>query len=240
MEIPHKKIIKAFSHLLFPPLCLHCRQEVLEEAFPLCTDCLSLLELIDPVERCPYCFASDYCPERRVCGLCVKRLPMLHGIAAAFDYIGPAATLIRKMKYTNQPYLAEGCGAYLAAQLLRLEWPLPDVIVPVPIATTHWLERGYNQSVLLAQSISRLIQKPVAEVLVRRSGDYSQAGLSRHQRTKLGGSKFQLKPGYSLQDKTVLLVDDVMTTGSTIRKCAEAMMREYPGSIYGLAVCRAL
>jgi competence protein ComFC len=235
-----KSIGKAFINLLYPPLCKHCQEILQNDSHLLCKECLCLLELIDPLERCPYCFSADVSHEIQVCAPCMKKPPVLNGMAAAFDYAGPAASLVRKMKYTNQPYLAEGCAAYLGAQFLQLEWPMPDVIVPVPIAFTHLLERGYNQSLILSQEFAKIVQRPVQEALVRRSGDYSQAGLEKHQRIKLDGNTIELKKKQQLQDKTILLIDDVMTTGSTMRKCAESLLEDCPKSVYGIAVCRAV
>lgn len=235
-----RKFGKSSISLLYPPLCLHCREGLEDSSHLLCGTCLSLLELIDPKERCPRCFSPDFFPEKLLCSECIRSKPICDAIAAAFDYVGPAATLIQKLKYGDQSYLAKGCGGYLAAQFLRLGWPIPDVIVPVPISLAHWMERGFNQSLLLAQTLSGILNVPVQEALKRKSGDYSQAGLSRSQRVKLDGATVHLKKAQQLQDKCVLLIDDVMTTGSTMRKCAEAMLEECPAHIYGLAVCRAI
>lgn len=236
------QIGRAFINLVYPPICLSCKDGILDETHLLCEDCLLLMELIDPVERCPHCFSIDYVPDHGVCTDCVRKPPVLQGIAAAFDYVGPAACLVKKLKYGDLPYLSKGCAAFLAAQFLRLEWPLPDVIIPVPIARTHLLERGYNQSLLLAKDLGEILCCPIKEALYRKSGDYSQAGLSRRQRMELDGAYIQLKTELKqeLHDKCVLLVDDVMTTGSTMRKCAEALFEKSPAAIYGLAVCRAI
>ena len=237
---PFQLIRKAFFNLVYPPLCLYCKETVQTEEHLLCFSCLTLLQLIDPSERCPYCFSSQFCIEKRLCPECIRKPPILNGIAGAFDYAGPAACLIRKLKYADLPYLANGCGAYLAAQFLQLGWPMPDLLIPVPIATTHWIERGYNQSLLLAQSLSKILNRPVQEALIRKSGDYSQAGLSRQQRLELESNLFFLKKSQQLADKNILLIDDVMTTGSTLRKCAEILQEECPSTIYGLTVCRAI
>lgn len=231
---------KAFVNLVYPPLCLSCKESVSDDARFLCENCLSQLQLIDPAERCAFCFSAQYSPEKHLCEECARTPPLLNRMAAAFDYIGPSACLVKKLKYSQQAYLAKGLGAYLAAQFLQLEWPMPDVIIPVPIVLPHRIERGFNQSALLAYGLSDMIQSPVQEALVRKSGDYSQAGLSRKQRMQLDGALFCLKKKQNLQDKCILLIDDVITTGSTLRKCAEILLEECPASIYGLAVCRTL
>lgn len=235
-----KKLAKAFAHLLYPPLCLHCRSTLSSEVSIFCQLCLDMMQLIDPAERCPLCFSSDFDPQTYFCAECSRQSPLFDGIAAVFDYVGPASTLVRKMKYSDQPYLAKGAGAFMVTQLLRLEWQMPDYLIPVPLSFMHWLERGYNQSLLLCESIASLLQLPVVDTLRRKSGDFSQAALSRRQRMELEGKTFQLKPKVNLNDKTILLVDDVMTTGSTLRKCGEVLLEQCPAKIYCLVLCKTL
>lgn len=233
-------LFKAFSNLIYPPICQHCERPVVDDQHLFCFDCLILLEMIDISERCPYCFSSDYHPKKQVCSHCSKQHPVFHRLAAVFEYIGPASTLVKKLKYGNMPRLSQGAGAYLAAQFLQLEWPLPDVIIPVPISFTRWIERGYNQSYLLAAAVSEVINRPVKEALQRKCGDFSQAGLDQKQRISLTGSTICIKKNQQIQDKTLLLIDDVMTTGTTMRKCAEALLEECPSHIYGLTLCHAI
>ena len=233
-----KQLKQSFFYLLYPPHCLHC-QEILTHDKIFCSHCTSLIELLDPHDRCPACFRADY-QEGMHCIHCTSFPSLYYRTGAAFDYAGPAASLIRKLKYANQPYLAAGAGAFLMAQFHQLDWPLPDAIIPVPMSFTHWLQRGYNQSELLAKELAAFLKVPVWNTLERKSGDHSQAGLSLSQRRALEGKHFQLKPSYSLQDKTLLVIDDVLTTGSTLNKCAETLMGGFPASLYALTFCRAL
>lgn len=234
-------LAKSFLDLFYPPLCLHCGESVEENLHHLCKSCLHLLELIDPLERCPICFSPQEARIKAICKSCQQTPHPLRQCASVFEYLGPAASLVKKMKYSNQPYLAKGLAGYLAAQFLRLEWPLPDIIVPVPISFTHWVDRGYNQSLLLAHELSLILEVPMKEALTRRSGDYSQAGLTRAQREQLKADCFQLKQRepLALSDKNLLLVDDVMTTGTTLRHCAQVLMEGFPTSVSALTVCRA-
>lgn len=228
-------LFHSFQRLVYPAVCLHCGEELPLKRSLLCTECFEGLELLLPRERCVYCFS----PQRRltVCKHCEKHPPLFHRVAAVFEYHGPAATLVKKMKYSNLPYLSEGLAAYMVLQFILLKWPKPDLIVPVPISFTHWIHRGYNQSYLLAKEIGKLLNCPVLEVLGRKSGDYSQAGLNHAQREALEGSSIYLKKKGKLPDQTVLLIDDVLTTGTTLRKCAEILEEDYPFKIYGLTTC---
>jgi ComF family protein len=231
-----EQIKEAFLQFIYPPLCLHC-EERLEQRLIFCETCTSLLEIIDPSERCPTCFGTL----SSSCQTCLeKKEKVIYRTGAVFDYIGPPATLLKKLKYGQQPYLAEGAAAFLAAQFIRLDWPLPDALVPTPLSFTHWIGRGYNQSELLANHLSSLLQVPVWKALKRRSGDFSQAGLALEQRKQLNTDSFYWNRRFKIEDKTLLLIDDVMTSGSTLQQCGKALLQGYPSHVYALAFCRAI
>ncbi len=234
-----KKLKNSLLHLVYPLHCLHCDELIIDDQSVFCKSCTSLLELIDPEERCPFCFGLNDAIKAKHCSYCAKKdYQLFYRVGSAFEYRGPAASLIKKLKYANQPYLASGAGAFLAIQFDRLQWPLPDAIIPVPLSFTHWVERGYNQSELLAKSMAHFLQVPVWNAIRRHSGDYSQAGLTLSQRKSLKGKYFKLKETYSLHDKTLLIIDDVMTTGSTLQKCAEVLLEGYPASLYAMTFCQ--
>lgn len=231
---------RSFSHLLFPPACLHCQEEMDESFRIFCKTCQEELTLIEPKVRCPYCFSDEFDPNNEsCCSTCRQKPQFLHRTAAAFDYEGPAATLIKQLKYQGQPYLAQGAGAFLAMQFLHLNWPMPDCVVPMPMARLREFERGYNQSRLLAEAVASILGCPLLDVLSRKSGDFCQAGLSYQQRMQLGSDAFSIKKDIKLHDKCILLIDDVMTTGSSLQRCAEALLELCPEHIYALTVCRA-
>lgn len=232
---------KSFLDLLYPPLCLHCGEDLENECLIFCKTCLLLLEPIDPSLRCPLCFSSEFNGQmEKCCQQCKEKSRNIKQMASVFDYEGPPATLVKQLKYGGRYYLAKGGGAYLATQFLTLNWPMPDFIIPMPMARLRKLERGYNQSELLAESLAKLIQCPFSSILKRRSGDFSQAGLDHHQRLNLKSDSFFVEEADQLHDKTLLLIDDVMTTGSSLNCCAEALIPFFPKAIYALTLCRAL
>lgn len=253
MRVPREKIISKstkifngigsraldpFFDFIFPKLCLHCSDVLVSGSRFLCPACFSQMQLIDPLSSCPCCFSEDYKPGTSFCSRCYKTTSFLTA-ASAFDYQGPAESLVKKLKYHDQPYLAESLASFMVMQLFKLQWPIPDCVIPVPISRMRLISRGYNQSLLLAEEIGRQLNRPVFESLGRKSGDYSQASLGYQQRMQLSGSSLYLKGNEDLQDKNILLVDDVMTTGSTLRKCAEALIEGCPEQIYGLTICRS-
>jgi ComF family protein len=231
---------RSFLHLVYPTKCLHCELVLPPESLVLCSTCASLLELIHPETRCPTCFNVLSEDSLHLCSECLQYPSSYFRMAAAFDYEGPAASLVRRLKYGNQPYLAQGMAAFLVAQFYHLQWPVPDALVPVPLSFAHWLGRGYNQSALLAEEMGRLLQRPVWPALKRRSGDFSQAALNLEQRKALDGQRFKRKSTYSLQDKVLLVIDDVMTSGLTLQRCAETLEAGNPSALYALTFCRSL
>jgi len=196
--------------------------------------------MIDPIDCCAICFNVLAHDEYSPCQECRKIPQLYHRMGAVFDYQGPASSLIQSLKYGNQPYLAKGMAAFLFAQIQNLQWPLPDALVPVPLSWMRWLQRGYNQTHLIAEELSLFIQRPVLNVLGRRSGDHRQAMLNYQQRQTLKSENFQLLDHKKIQDKVIWVIDDVMTTGTTLRCCAETLCEAGPKHLYGLTFCRTL
>jgi competence protein ComFC len=236
-----KKLGKSFLDFIYPPHCLHCHGCLEEDCYVFCRTCSLLLEQIDPNTRCPFCFSIEFDQEFKKCNSsCKQYIKHVKRIASVFDYEGPSASLVKHMKYGGQDYLAKGGGAYLAAQFLALDWPKPDYIIPMPMSRLRKWERGYNQSELLAESLGKLIDVKVSNALCRKSGDFSQAGLNHQQRLNLKNDSFYVKNGDCFHGKIILLLDDVMTTGSSLICCAETLVPYFPEAIYALTLCRTI
>ena len=217
--------------LLFPPLCLYCKEKV--EKHELCKECLTQLHLIEPDARCLICFADLEGKSKR-CEQC-----MIKGFrcGAAFDYFGPAAALVRDLKYGGRIGLATSMASYMALQFFRLEWPQPDLIVPVPLSFAHFLTRGYNQSLLLAEELGKILNVPVADPLKRSSETFSQSGLDKEHRLRLSAEAFTWKKQSDIADKTLLLIDDVTTTKTTLSHCAARLQEGFPRRLFALTFC---
>lgn len=230
--------LDSLTHVLYPSKCRHC-SELLPPRSPfLCPQCSHLLELLNPEHHCPTCFNPF--PENGscVCDECLHYPSLYCYVGAAFDYEGPAASLVRKLKYSGQPYLAKGMAAFLAAQFIHLNWPLPDLILPVPQSFSKWMQRGYNQSELLAQELGKILHVQTVNGMKRKGGDFSQAQLSLDMRQTLRSHCFKVKSNCKINKKSCLIVDDVMTSGSTLRRCAEALIDADCGPLYALTFCR--
>lgn len=194
-------------------LCAHCGEEAKKM---LCQECLACMELLEPTE---------------------ETIEGLYRASAAFEYEGPIVSLVQEFKYGRRTELAKSLAGYLYLHWVRLEWPEPDLIVPVPQSFWHGLERGYNQSLLLAKALGNLMSCAVEDPLLRKMGGFSQNGLSKEQRLELSKEEFDWKNYIRVADKTLLLIDDVMTTGATLRACALRLLEGFPARIYALTLC---
>lgn len=231
---------ESFLHLAYPAKCVHCSMSLPPASPYLCDSCGMLLERLNSQEHCRFCFCHLGGEEGSVCEECFQYPSSYMYRAAVFPYEGVAATLVRRLKYGSRPYLAKGMAAYLYLQWDSLGWPVPDALIPTPLSFLRKLERGYNQSELLAEELGKFLRCPIWNALKRRGGDYPQAALNFEQRQQLGGECFQLKSGYSLMHKNVLVIDDVITSGSTLERCAEALSVDSPCNLYALTFCKTL
>lgn len=161
--------------------------------------------------------------DRGLCALCRNGL---RGFDAAYcfgSYEGILREWIHLYKYARVKTMAQPLGDLLA-EAVPSEEPF-DVIVPVPL---HWLRRwhrGFNQSELLARGLARRLRIPMLSALRRTRSTGIQAGLSNTARRRNVARAFRCRRARSVVGKRVLLIDDVMTTGSTAAACALALKR---------------
>ena len=194
---------------------------------PLCADCLLPPEPLHADYACASCrtpFLNPFPLDAE--GRCALCRAGLRGFDAAYcfgSYDGLLREWIHLYKYGRIQTLARPLGRLLADAVPREEEF--DAIVPVPL---HWLRqwrRGFNQSEVLARGLSRNLGIPVISALRRTRSTQVQAGLSNTARRRNVSQAFRARRGISLAGKRVLLVDDVMTTGSTAAACARALKR---------------
>jgi ComF family protein len=161
----------------------------------------------------------------------------LRGFDAAYcfgSYEGVLRELIHPYKYGRVKTLARPLGAMLAAALPREE--RFDAVTPVPLHWRRQWQRGFNQSELLARTIARRCGVPVIHALKRVRPTVAQAGLSNTGRRQNVAAAF--RPRRAVEGKRILLIDDVMTTGSTAAACALALKRAGAAKVALLTVAR--
>lgn len=211
---------------LFPPACVLCRRLMAAGGPAVCRLCLHRLPAQAP-PLCPRCGATRVLevPGIAGCPACRPWPPDPARAAAPYRMEGDAARLVRALKFGGWFALADPMGEAMAPAARRLVGTGPTpVLTPVPLAAGRRRERGFNQAALLARSLSDAGGWPVRDLLVRRPGGRRQARLDRRQRTRNVRGRFAARPeGRPGDDRPVLLVDDVVTTGATAGACLEAL-----------------
>ncbi len=205
------RLSKRLVDVVYPPRCLLCH--AMDEAF--CSSCRALL------------------PEAPVA-------PVPEGILEALavaEHDGPARDAVHRLKFGRQSILAEPMGEMMAGALVRAHFWSYDALVPVPLHWVRHLSRGYNQSQLLAEEVSRRLGVPVVCALARRRYTRSQVGLPAEERRRRIMGAFGTTR--SVVGRRLVLIDDVLTTGGTVTAAAEALRAAGAAAVYALTFTRA-
>jgi ComF family protein len=230
LQITLVKVKEAFLDLLFPPRCIGCGME----GDFLCGSCCDLLPALEPplCECCGVPLASG-----RFCQNCIDSNLDVDGIRSPFLHQGLAREAVHYLKYRNMKVLARPMAGLMAEYLKSNSLPV-DIITAVPIHSRRMRQRGYNQSDLLAEELSRSIKLPTSRgTLTRLRNTPSQVSLGASERRSNVEGAFQCK--YQIfQNRRVLLIDDVCTTGATLNACAVALKEAGALSVWGLTLSR--
>jgi len=197
--------------LLYPPQCLGCGASVPEVHVPLCASCVRRLERPAPET------VLDH----------IRRLPGGDRLASAqalwaFDTGGVVQRVQHSLKYGNRPAQGHTLGRWMH-HLFPTAPADGGLVVPIPLHRTRQLERGYNQSALLAKGLADALGVPVQPALYRTRATASQTRLSRKQRWANVAGAFAVQAPAALSGGTVYLIDDVLTTGATLTAAAAAL-----------------
>ncbi|MFZ4587610.1 MAG: ComF family protein [Terrimicrobiaceae bacterium] len=239
MPSPAGVLFEPFLSLLYPAHCAQCGRRI-AEAEDFCGDCAGTIERIrEP--RCGVCSEPfDGMAEGVVC-------PNCRGAAFHFEcavcVVRSRTTirdLVHRLKYGREAWLARPMGKILCEGLAdpRLADFAPDALVPVPLHPRRQRERDFNQSALLALEISRASGVPVRKFLVRRRYTGTQTRLTRGGRRQNLRNAFALRKNAAVADMNLLLVDDVLTTGSTLDACAAVLLEHGAASVRALTLAR--
>jgi len=224
-----------FLTLLFPQNCILCgRFAGVDAQLPLCRNCMSKVKTL-PAAVCDKCGRPAgviVCPD------CRKYKPHFDKVRAGALYEGAIKEIVHNFKYKGEFYLAR----YLASLMMvasPAEFLQVDCFVPVPLDRSRQIERGYNQAMLLAQEMRRRTGVPVKNVLVKARRTEPQTALSGEVRRKNLKGAFKVK-GRIEGIKSVVLVDDVITTGATLSECARTLKQAGVEKVFALVAARAL
>ena len=223
--LPHRLL-----DLLYPPRCAGCGRGG-EWSCALCR------RQTLPVPQ-PYCHRCGQPLTRSDCRSCAAVLPVVEAVRAATLFEGPIRQAIHRLKYSNLTAVAPALGQLLAETYQQAGWSV-DVIVPVPLHPARQRQRGYNQAERLGRPLAASLAIPLAPQALRRhraTGD--QIGLDPAGRRANVAGAFAVAQAATVVGKTVLLVDDVATTGCTLDACAQALFDSGAMGVLALVLAR--
>jgi ComF family protein len=206
-------------NLLLPPRCVLCGLP--SGSICICEPCKNDLPWSEP--PCYQCGLPLPAGHGQTCGQCIQNSPFYDHTVSPLKYSFPADQLVRALKFHRQ--LAEGrvLSHLMCAHVIASGCGLPDMLIPVPLHHLRMTKRGFNQACELGSYASRLLGTPLlATGLRRRRNTKAQSGLSRKQRRRNVRRAFYWH-GCKQPGRHVALIDDVMTTGTTVSECARVL-----------------
>jgi ComF family protein len=234
---------RQFVDFVYPPTCLACRGAVAAPG-ALCPSCWAQIRFI---ER-PFCarlgtpFALDLGGDHLIAPEAFADPPAYGRARAVAVFDGPARRLVHRLKYADRLDLAPALGAWMARagdELLSEA----DILVPIPLHRRRLIARRFNQSVLLARAVSARCGVPVVvDGLERVKATASQVGLSRTQRSLNLQGAFKVHPGEMglFLGRSIVLIDDVLTSGATLNAASRALLRAGAAQVDALVFARVV
>jgi ComF family protein len=224
--------------LFFPWRCVLC-EELQPYVDVVCESCRKRLPRITR-RWCRICGAPFSEHWRvKICPDCKLQRPKLTRIRSVFLYEGRVIQMIHEMKFAKRARFARYFSEEMYLFFLQHFARRADVIVPVPLHRSREWQRTFNQARLMAEHLSKLSGIPVKNCLRRTRNTISQTFLSGQARRKNLEGAFCVKQNIDLP-KSVLLIDDVITTGATLEACSVLLRKAGVRKIYGLTVARAM
>ncbi|MBK9109346.1 MAG: ComF family protein [Saprospiraceae bacterium] len=215
--------------LFYPNLCICCEARCFSAEQIFCLDCQSQLP---PSEM--YQFAENEFTLKFK-----GRIPLHKGAALFYYQKGSRLQLaMERLKYKNEPDIGISLGSYFADRLYQNPFiEALDLILPVPLHPSRERIRGYNQSAMIARGFSEISKIPVKEnILLRSKETKSQIDKNRMERIDNMQSVFEVRQAEKIENKHLLLIDDILTTGATLEACALQLLKTAPCKISMLTI----
>lgn len=228
--------------VFLPPRCIKCGRVLPGGDDGLCPDCFNEVSFISRpyCEKCGHPLDEEPANRKLYCASCLQNHRSPFRLSrSAFRYDDGSKNLILSFKFMDKTENAKVLGRWLFNAGKDIWNQGADVLIPIPLHYTRLLRRRYNQSALLCHELSRLCGLPVEYTAVERHRKTRpQVEFSGHARNKNVKNAFRIRHPERIRGKHVVLVDDVMTTGSTLKECALVLHKAGAASVDTLTVAR--
>ena len=236
-------LIAEILGFIWPRMCEACGRPVDRPGRHFCSDCLNRLPFTPTDGCCRRCGrAAEKLDGEFLCEDCRTYRPSFDRVASALSFEGDAREAMNAFKFKNHLWLRDDLVDWMeAAARARFKVDEIDVVVAMPSTFLHRLDRGYNQCAYLARPLAKRLGKSYAPFVLRRKGNPKKQGrLSEEERrTNVIGTFGVLRPR-AIVGRTVMVVDDIMTTGSTLSECAAELKRAGAARVWCVTLARSL
>ena len=236
-------LISKIVDLILPKRCKNCGKIIYDDD-ALCEDCFNQINFISA----PYCFhcgmpfeeSSNRSGPTLLCPACAaEKAPWFRLCRSAVHYDDASKPLVISFKFYDRTDNARLLAKWLNMAGKDIWRAGVDVLIPVPLHYTRLIKRRYNQSALLAKELSKITGVPIEySALVKHKRTRPQVEFSGRRRKHNLRGAFKLKYAERIKGKKIVLIDDVLTTGSTLKECAKALLVGAPESIDLLTIAR--
>lgn len=212
-----KSVLHLFN-LFYPNNCVCCYQNLVDQEKIICINCRIDLPFVDNGD-----FESNPLTQ-----ILEGRVPIENGASFLYYHpFGKVKQLMHQLKYKNNQEVGTFLGNWFAHSLLESKnFNTIDYIIPVPLHQKKLRKRGYNQLTKFGESLSRVLQIPfLKDVLIRTNDTKTQTGKKRLERFANIDTKFSLSKAETINNKHLLLIDDVITTGATLEACSKELLK---------------
>ena len=238
-----RTFIESLINFLFPYQCLRCGK-ILDSAGYLCESCVEEINFIKPpyCHKCGHPLQEENINKKMLCAGCLKNKRSFYRLSrSAVIYDNSSKNIILSFKFFDQTENANLLSAMIKIAGKDIFAEGVDLIIPVPLHYTRLIKRKYNQSALLAQKLSKMTAVPYNNlVLIRSRKTKPQVEVSGKERITNVKNAFGVKNPQFIKGKRIVLIDDIMTTGSTVKECALVLKKAGAKSIDILTIARTV
>jgi len=233
--------LRYVADLLLPRACVGCDRPISAEDEPYCTVCASRMLAETRRDYCPRCgqAAEPYLTTPEGCARCRERHGPIEGLARAGTYDGVVGDIVKRFKLGRQQRLDRALGTLLADAMRKHAWCAQlDALVPVPLDWRGWWQYRFNPAELIARCVGRNLGRPTRAVVRVHRKRGPQKGLTESERIENIRGAFRMAWGARVTGKCLCVIDDVCTSGATLREMGRVLKTAGAARVFGAVVAR--